>query len=272
MLRLGALRARAGADPREFAFQETLAAAFGLLRDALTNGLRLQIRGVIPRMRKRATIRNLDDARGNDIEEVTVMRDEDDGAGKVAQAILQPANGFGVEMVRGLVEQQQVGLRGQCAAERDAAFLAAGKCRDQRVHRSHAQRVSLGLDARLEIPAVGVFDMVEDFAEFRLGAVAGLVFAQPPDQVRRARFDVRPHAAVALEFKLLRQVADAQFAPAKDFARVRIHLARENLQQRAFSAAIAPDESDLFPRRNRKGYAFKQALIAEGQRQFVRRK
>ena len=181
VLRLGALRARAGADPREFALQETLTATFGLLGDALTNGLRFEIRGVIPRMRKRAAIRDLDDARGDDIEEVTVVGDEDDRTGKVVQTILQPANGLGVEMVRRLVEQEQVGLRSERATQRHAAFFTTGKSRDQRVHRGHAQRVGLGLDARLEIPAVGMFDVVEDFAKLRLGAVAGLVFTQPFD-------------------------------------------------------------------------------------------
>ena len=117
-----------------------------------------------------------------------------------------------------------------------------------------------------------MFDVVEDFAEFDLGAVASFVFAQPLNQIRRARLDVLEHGLRAIEFKLLRQVADAQLAPAKDFARVRVHVARENLQQRGFPAAVATDETDLFSRRDREGHAFEQALIAERQLEFVRRK
>ena len=77
-------------------------------------------------MGKRAALVDLDDPRGDDVEEVAVVRDEDHRAGKALQIVLQPADRFGVEMVRRLVEQQQVRLAGERAAERDPALFAAG--------------------------------------------------------------------------------------------------------------------------------------------------
>ena len=47
---------------------------------------------------------------GDVVEEITVMRYHDDGAGVVAQVILEPGDRFGVEVVCRFVEQQQVRL------------------------------------------------------------------------------------------------------------------------------------------------------------------
>jgi hypothetical protein len=53
--------------------------------------------------------------------------DRHDGAGVLGQVALEPGDRLGVEVVRGLVEEQEVGRAEQQAAERDAAALAAGR-------------------------------------------------------------------------------------------------------------------------------------------------
>ena len=53
------------------------------------------------------------------------MGDGHDGALVLLEVALEPADGLGVEVVRRLVEQQQVGRGEQQPAERDAAALAA---------------------------------------------------------------------------------------------------------------------------------------------------
>lgn len=53
------------------------------------------------------------------------MRDGQDGAGVGAQELLQPQHALGVEVVGGLVEQEEVWLGQQQLAERDAAALTA---------------------------------------------------------------------------------------------------------------------------------------------------
>ena len=52
------------------------------------------------------------------------MRHHDDGAGIVAQMVLEPGDALGIEMVGRLVEQENVGLGEQQLAERHAALLA----------------------------------------------------------------------------------------------------------------------------------------------------
>ncbi len=54
-------------------------------------------------MGKRPALIDLDDARGDDIEEIPIVRHEDHRAGKTPQVVLQPADGFRIEMVRRLV-------------------------------------------------------------------------------------------------------------------------------------------------------------------------
>ena len=48
----------------------------------------------------------LEDPAGDVVEKVAVVGDDQDGAGIVAQMAFQPIDGFGIEVVRGLVEQQ----------------------------------------------------------------------------------------------------------------------------------------------------------------------
>ena len=53
------------------------------------------------------------------------MRDGDDGAFVFAQVMFEPRHRFGVEVVGGFVEQENVGFTEQQAGERDAASFSA---------------------------------------------------------------------------------------------------------------------------------------------------
>ena len=64
------------------------------------------------------------------VEEVAVVGDGDDRAGVVGEEPFEPGHRLGVEVVGGLVEEQQVGAAQQEPAERDPALLAAGQCVD----------------------------------------------------------------------------------------------------------------------------------------------
>ena len=65
---------------------------------------------------------------------------------------LKPVDGLRVEMVGRLVEQQEVGLLQQQAAERDAPPFAARKLGHVGIVRRAAERVHRLLDLALEIP------------------------------------------------------------------------------------------------------------------------
>ena len=88
------------------------------------------------------------------------MGDGHDGARVLVEEPLQPVDRLGVEVVRRLVEQEQVRVLEEEPAERDAALLAAGQRRDVGVVGRAAQRVHRDVDVALEVPGVGRVDLV----------------------------------------------------------------------------------------------------------------
>ena len=164
----------------------------------------------------------LENPAGDVVEEVAIVRDRDDRARVVLEEALEPGDRLGVEMVRRLVEQQQVRRLQQQAAERHAAPLAARQRRDVGVGRRQAQRVHRELEPRVEIPAVGRLDAVlhlalllEDLvhllgrqllAELRVDLV---VARQQRADLGDAFLDVAEHGLRRVEPRLLRQKADA---------------------------------------------------------------
>jgi hypothetical protein len=59
------------------------------------------------------------------VKEVAVMGDGDEGAVVVLQEVLEPVDGFEIEVVGGLVEQQGLGFAKEGLGEKDADLLAA---------------------------------------------------------------------------------------------------------------------------------------------------
>ena len=147
------------------------------------------------------------------------MGDGDDGAGVLLQVLLQPRHALGVEVVGGLVEQQQVGRLEQQLAQRDAAALTTGEHRDVGVAGRAAQRVHGLLDAGVELPAVVLLDDLHELAllgqqrvEVGVGLPhrradlleAGQRVAQRLDRL----LDVAAHVEVLVQRRLLQEHAD----------------------------------------------------------------
>jgi hypothetical protein len=86
--------------------------------------------------------------------------DGDDGARVGLEVLLEPEHRLGVEVVGRLVEEQQVRLAQQELAERDAAALTAGEDADVGVGRRAAQGVHRLLQLGVEVPCVGVVDLL----------------------------------------------------------------------------------------------------------------
>ena len=91
----------------------------------------------------------LEDPLGDVVEEVPVVGDGQDGAGVRRQVVLQPLHRLGVEVVGGLVEQQQVGLLEQQLAQRDAAALTTGEVVDEPRRRGGQRSASMAWSSRL---------------------------------------------------------------------------------------------------------------------------
>ena len=65
------------------------------------------------------------DVGADGVEEVAVVRDGDDGAVVADEEVLEPVDGFEVEIVGGLVEEQGLGVAEEGLGEQDADLLAA---------------------------------------------------------------------------------------------------------------------------------------------------
>ena len=95
-----------------------LGAALFLLRDVLLVVAVVDVHALVP---------ELDGLVDGDVEEVAVVRDEDEGVGVVVEVVLEPVAGFEVEVVGGLVQKQEAGFLQEQLGERDAHLPAAGE-------------------------------------------------------------------------------------------------------------------------------------------------
>ena len=82
------------------------------------------VRVVAGVLRQRAQV-DLDDASRDRVEEVAVVRDQDDRSRVLDEVLLEPVARVEVEVVRGLVQQQQLGPAQQQLGQRDAHLPAA---------------------------------------------------------------------------------------------------------------------------------------------------
>ena len=97
-----------------------------------------------------------------------------DGALVGGEVALEPLHALGVEVVGRLVEQQQVGLAQQELAQRHPAPLATGEVRDRRVPGRAAQGVHRLLQLGVEVPRVGVVEVLLELAHL-LHELVGVV-------------------------------------------------------------------------------------------------
>ena len=170
------------------------------------------------------------------------MGDGHDGAGVVLQRALEPGDRVGVEVVRGLVEQEEVGLREQDAGQGDAAPFATGQVGDggvagwaaERVHRDvdHAIGVvaAVGRHLGLEFGLLGA-----DLLVVGVGVgVAGehrVVLLLESDRVADAVHHVAADVFRLVEVWLLGQVADGVAGGEAGHAVVLVVQAGHDLQQ-----------------------------------------
>ncbi len=184
------------------------------------------------------------------------MGDGHDGAGVVLQGALEPRDRVGVEVVGGLVEQQQVGLRQQDACERDTTPLTAGEVVDGGVSGRAAQRVHGDVDGAVHVLVAGCSHLRFEFG--LLGAdlfvvgvgigVAGehgVVLLLERDRVSHAVHHVAADVLRLVEVRLLGQVAHGVAGGEACDAVVLVVEAGHDLQQRRLARAVVPDDADL---------------------------
>ena len=250
--------ARRHADPLELAGQRAPAPRLLLLLDVEPALLLLEPRRVVALPRDAGAAVELENPAGDVVEEVAVVGDRHHRALVLLQVALEPPHRLGVEVVRGLVEQQQVGGLQHQPAQRDAAPLAPRQVGDGRARRWQPQRVHRLLDPRVEVPGAGRLDLVLQ-APLLVHRVLQLVAGQPLVEARghcvvalqqvlvlgHPLFDVALDGLVGVEPRFLRKVADADALGDERGAAEIVHLRRHDPQQGALARPVQPQHADL---------------------------
>ncbi len=186
------------------------------------------------------------------------MGDGHHGAFVFVQELLEPGHRFGIEVIGGLIEQQQVGTRQQEPAQGDAATLAARQPGHVGIPRRAAQGVERDLDGALQLPAVGGVDLLLQLAllgdqgvHLVVGELLGEARRDLLEPVEQPLHPGDPLEHVAhdvlggIELGLLGQVADACTIGDLGLAAVFGVDAGHDAQQRRLARAVDAEHADL---------------------------
>ena len=224
--------------------------------------------------------RDFDGARGDIVEEGAVVGHEDDCPGVCLEEGFEPGDGFDVEVVRRLVEEEDIGTREENLGKLDAHAPAAAEfaALAAEVFRAEAQSLEddFGLFLHVAFAAHGeelraLVDFVEELEVVRrvvvraggkLFAEAGSLVAEG-EEVGKGFLRLLAHGvAVGVDFGL-REVADAEPGGHGDAALGGLLEPCQHLEGGGLAGAVAPGEPDAVFLVNQEGYAVEQVPSPE---------
>ena len=257
-LALGLARPRRLADPFELPAERALAGGLGLALLFQPLLFLVEPGRIVALPGNALSAVEFEDPAGDIVEEIAVVGDRNDGAGKFRQKALQPGDRFGVQMVGRLVEQQHVRPGEQQPGERDAPPLAAGQGGHAVLRRRAAQRVHRHLDAPVEVPGVGGVDPFLKpglFLDQAVHLVVGQLFAEPhrdfvePVEQRLERrdavHDILADGPAVIQFGFLGQIADLHALGGPSFAGDAVVQPGHDPEQRGLAGAVQAEHADL---------------------------
>ncbi len=172
------------------------------------------------------------------------------------QELLEPQHAFGVQVVGGLVQKQQVGGLQQQTAERHATALAAGEDAHRRVGVGALQRVHGLGELGIQIPPVGGVDLVLQAAHLvhervEVGVRCGHLLADLVEaghlgqHIGEGHLDVLQDGLVLIQRRLLLQDAHGVAGGQARLAVGHLFQPRHHLQQGRLAHAVGTHDADL---------------------------
>ncbi len=191
--------------------------------------------------------------------------------------VLEPGHGLGVEVVGGLVEQQQIRPLEQQRAEGDATLLTAAERGDVCVAGRQAQGVHGQLQLTLEVPAVAGVNAVlklslllEEIVELVVLHRLAELHAQRLELLEQLhrRGDADPHVAhdveIGVELGLLGQEADGVAIGQPGLTAELGLLSGHDPEQGRLASAVAADHADLRARIEREVHRLEDLFAVGG--------
>ncbi len=221
---LGGPRGRAAAQPGQLLAHEVLPLDLLGRGDALALGAGEDVVGVAALVLVDVAALDVPHAGADLVEEPAVVRDAHEGRAALAQVLGEPGDALDVEVVGGLVEDDQVLLVDEQLGERDPASLAAG------------ERADDGVQALRE---AGQVESAEQSGEHvaDLGVPGPLVVGQVPD-------DLVADGRLGVERVVLGEHSEAQPAGVGDPAGVGLLQLGQHPDQGRLAVAVASDHAD----------------------------
>ena len=198
------------------------------------------------------------------------MGDGDDGALVLGQVALEPGHRLGVEVVGGLVEQQQFGRAQEQPTQRHAPALTAGERADIGIRRGQAQRVHREFELGVQVPGVGRFDLGLDRGEL-VGRVLGVVGRELVEAVEQrlglgnAVLHVSLDVLGLVELGLLLEHPDGRTGRERGLAAVLLIDAGHDPQQRRLARSVVAQHADLGAGVERQGDVVEDRLVGRMQ-------
>ena len=197
--RFGAPRAGSAPHPFQFVLEKHLP----LVLDAGLGGFALrlgdQIVVVTALVIDEAAARQLDDARGDAVEKVAVVRHEQARAGVAREKVFQPLDALGVEVIGRFVEDEKIRTREESSAERHTALFTAAEGADEAVERRGVQVGGEAPDAVIQRPPIVMIDLVEQRGRARAFGGRGLVLGEQFEHALGAAADVHFGGGIVIE-------------------------------------------------------------------------
>ena len=255
---LGLPGTRRQPNPLQFAIQCFLPGRCGFLFFGQPVALLFQPRRVVAFPRNAPAAVQFQNPTGDVVEKVAVVRHGHHGARVVEQMPFQPGHAFGIQVVGGLIQQQQIGALQEHFAQRHATPFSAGEPGHIGITRRQLHGVHGDFDLPVQLPGVHELDLIlhagllrqqlvhrvgfERLAQLRIDCIKAL---QQGSGRGDGFFHVAEHIFVWIELRLLRHVAASEATGDPRFAFEILVPSRHDLEQRALARAIAPQHADL---------------------------
>ena len=186
------------------------------------------------------------------------MGDGDDCSGISLQVLLEPGHRLGIEMIRWLIQKEDVGLFQKDAAKRDTPLLSARKNAADAVRGRAAQGIHGHLKPAVKIPGRQVVKLllhcglaVDECLHFIIAHRFGKFFIYPVELLQEIDcllntfFDDLTYCFFRIKMRFLVEIIDRQARCKYGLPVVILVDSREYSQKCTFAGSVQPQHADL---------------------------